>query len=264
MTNRTELAWSQLASQWDTSGAAWNKPVAARLVQLAGLKSGMKVLDAGCGSGAATIPAALAVTPGGRVTGIDNAAAMVVRARREAHHAGRTNTEFWCEDATSPSMKPGTLDAVISSMVVSYLSAPAMALHAWHELLRPDGVLAWSWGQAEDPAWIAAYDAVDAFLAPEQRWAAQRKRWTVKEAEALVPPGMKVTTVTESVTTWYQSMEHWWESQWTQAPAVAWSQIPEFVRGNARQAAFAVLAGLTGRDGSLERTRAVCYTVARR
>ena len=63
--HRSEVAWSALASGWDTSGAAWNRPVAARLVQLAGLRPGMSVLDVGCGVGAATFPAARAVRPGG-------------------------------------------------------------------------------------------------------------------------------------------------------------------------------------------------------
>jgi O-methyltransferase/aklanonic acid methyltransferase len=263
MTSRSEVAWSHLASAWDTSGAAWNKPVASRLVELAGLRPGMHVLDAGCGAGAATIPAALTVAPGGRVTGIDSAAAMIVRARREADHAGLTNTEFWCEDAASPSLRPCSLEAVISSMVVAYLPSPATALHAWRELLRPAGVLAWSWVQGQEKEWQAAYDAVDAFLAPEDQWSAQRRRWTVAEAESLLPPGMKVTTVTEPVTTRYESADHWWESQWTQAPAVAWGHIPSEFRGSARKAASDKLAGLASRDGSLERTRAVCYTIAR-
>lgn len=261
--SRPEVAWSALATRWDSSGAAWNQPVAERLVQLAGLVPGASVLDAGCGTGAATLPAARAVLPGGSVTGIDSAAAMVVRARQEAAKAGITNAVFACEDASDLPYPASSFNAVIASLVVSYLPRPARALHGWRYLLRPGGTLAFSWVQAEDPVWNAVFDAVDSFLSPDQHWARYPRRWAAGEAEQALPPDMKVSTATEPVTTRYASMDHWWASAWTQAPALAWSGIPRSARGDARQAAFAELAGFQAGDGSLERTRAVCYTVAR-
>jgi ubiquinone/menaquinone biosynthesis C-methylase UbiE len=260
---RPEVAWSALASSWDTSGAAWNQPVAERLVQLAGLRPGMSVLDVGCGAGAATVLAGRAVSPGGTVTGIDSAAAMVVRARREAARAGLKNAVFACEDASALPYPAASFDLVLASLVVSYLPGPATALHGWHYLLRPGGTLAFSWVSAEDPAWTGVFAAVDRFLPPERGWLSHPRRRTVTEPEGMLPPGLEVSTVTEPVTTWYSSMDHWWASSWTQAPALAWSHIPQLFRDQARQAAFAVLAGLTAADGSLQRTRAVSYTVAR-
>jgi ubiquinone/menaquinone biosynthesis C-methylase UbiE len=261
--SRPEIAWSRLANRWDTSGTAWNRPVAERLVQLTGLGPGMSVLDAGCGAGAATVPAARAVSPGGMVTGVDSAAAMIVRARREAAEAGVRNAIFACEDASALPYPASSFDAVISSLVVTYLPQPARALHGWHYLLRPGGTLAFSWVQAEDPAWNAVFEAVDEFVTPDRRWLRMVQRWGVADAENLLPPGLEVSTTTEPVTTCYTSMDHWWQSCWTQAPALAWSHIPPLAREEARRAAFAGLAGLTTRDGRLDRTRAVSYTIAR-
>jgi SAM-dependent methyltransferase len=257
-----ELAWSALARKWDSSGAQWNHPVAFRLIELAGLKEKMTVADMGCGTGAVTILAARIVYPA-RVMAIDSSATMIIQARQRAHYGGIDNVTCFCEDAEKPTLEPRSFDAVLASMVVSYLRSPAIALHAWRDLLRPGGVLAFSWVQSQDQEWQAAYDAVDAFLAPEDRWSAQRRRLTLPEAEGLLPPGMKITTTTEPVTTQYNSAEHWWTSQWTAAPAIAWSHIPAEVHATAKDAAFANLAGLKNRDGSLERTRAVAYTVAR-
>jgi len=84
LTARVAGAYTTLAPRWDTSGAAWNQPVAARLLDLTGLAPGMHVLDVGCGAGAVSIPAARAVAPGGRVIGIDLAAPMLTRARDAA------------------------------------------------------------------------------------------------------------------------------------------------------------------------------------
>lgn len=260
---RPEAAWGALARTWDTWGAGWNWPVAQRLVELASLRAGMTVLDAGCGTGAAALAAARAVWPGGWVTGVDSAAAMVVRARRAARDAGIGNAVFLCENAAALPYGQAAYDAVIASMVVAHLPDPAGVLRSWRSLLRAGGVLAFSWTAAEDPAWRPALEAVGQFLLADQQCCGRVMRWAVADAEAMVPAGMGVWTVTETVTTWYESAEHWWASDWAQEPALAWAQIPRSQRGQAKHAAFAMLAGLAAGDGSLQRTRTVCYTTGR-
>jgi ubiquinone/menaquinone biosynthesis C-methylase UbiE len=261
---RPEAAWGALAGTWDTTAATWSQPVADRLVTLAGLCPGMNVLDAGCGTGTASLAAARAVAPGGRVLGADWAAAMVLQARHKAAGAGIANIAFDCEDVTRLPYEPRMFDVVIASMVVPWLTGPQEALASWHSLLRPHGHLAFSWTGAEDPAWQPAFDVVDSFLPDGQRWSDCTSRWTVTEAEAFLPAAMTATTVIETHTSHYTSPGHWWLSAWTQAPAIAWSHIPPAQREQARQAAFAVLASIQAPDGSLERTRTVCYTTARR
>jgi hypothetical protein len=91
-----------------------------------------------------------------------------------------------------------------------------------------------------------------------------RKRWTEREAEHFLPPGVFdwVQTDVEPVTTHYRSIEHWWQSSWSQAPAIAWQNIPPELQTDASRASFGILSGIQARDGSLERTRAVGFTVA--
>jgi len=80
----------------------------------------------------------------------------------------------------------------------------------------------------------------------------------------LLPAGMTAATIIEPVTIRYTSLDHWWRSAWAQEPAIAWSHIPASQRDQARQAAFAVLAGLQGPGSWLEHTRTFCYTTAPR
>jgi ubiquinone/menaquinone biosynthesis C-methylase UbiE len=267
LTARVAGAYSTLAPRWDTSGAAWNQPVATRLLDLAGLAPGMRVLDVGCGAGAVSIPAARAVGPGGRVTGIDLAGPMLTRARQAALAEGLTNVVFLNVDASEPSFRAASFDAVVASFVVYLLADPGATLARWRDLLRPNGLLAFTWVIAEDSRLEPVYAAVDEFLPDGQEgWNAFRRRhgWTsVGHVESLLDGCRDVRTIVEPVTTRYASPEHWWESSWTQAPALAWSHIPDGRRDQARDAAFKALERLRGDDGSIARVRMVCYTLAR-
>lgn len=255
--------WDFLSSRWDTSGAEWNKPVAEHIIRLAGLKPGMVTADMGCGAGAVTLAAARVVSPAA-VTGVDSSAGMIERARKEAAEHGIGNVGFVCEDVTGPlRLEPGTFDAVLASMVLSYLESPATALRAWRGLLRPAGVMVVTWVLAEQPRWQAVYDTVDSFLDPPDRWSAMRKPWVTQTVQALFPPGMDVKTTVEPLVTRYQSPEQWWRSSMSQAPALAWRHIPPGLQASACEAAFEILKKFQAPDGSLERTRAVGYTLAR-
>jgi SAM-dependent methyltransferase len=269
LTGEVAGTYAALADKWDTSGAAWNQPVAARLVELARLASPMRVLDAGCGAGAATIAAARAVGPGGQVTGIDLAAPMLDRARREAVAAGLASAvSFERADAADPPFAPASLNAVLASMVVYLLPDPVAALARWRDLLRPGGVLAFSWVIAEDSAWAPVYAAVDAFLpGGREGWLAftRRRRWGSGSAAARrLPAGLgSVMMTAEPVVTRYESPRHWWASCWTQAPRLAWQHIAPGRREAARDAAFSLLEDLRQPDRTLARTRTVGYMTAR-
>lgn len=266
MTANVTAAYTALGPRWDTSGASWNQPVAARLVALASLAPPMQVLDAGCGAGAATVLAAAAVTPGGHVTGIDVSGTMIDRARQRAAAEGLDNITLHRADAMAPPFGPGSFDAIVASLVVYLLPGPAAAAARWRTLLVPGGVLAFSWVLAEDPAWEPVFDAVDAFVPRgKPTWAATWRRWkNTPDAEAILGRGYSmIATTAEPVTTRYTSAGHWWESSWTQAPAKAWQHIPPARRGDARAAAYAALAPLAGPGGTLTRVRTTCYTTAR-
>ncbi len=131
--------FSALAADYaDTS------PQARRLVALADLRPGERVLDAGCGPGTATVLAADRVGPAGRVLGVDLAEEMLVRARAAA--AGRDNVEIRAMDVTALDLPDGAVDAVVANSVVQF-SGPA-SLPEWRRVTRAGGRVACSlpWG----------------------------------------------------------------------------------------------------------------------
>jgi len=267
MTADITAAYTALAGTWDTAGAEWNQPVGNRLVELAGLAPHLRVLDIGCGAGAATIPAAHAVGPNGHVTAIDIAEPMLDRTERAAREAGLGNVAVQRADAAAPPFPAHSFDAVLASLVVYLLADPAAALERWRELIRPGGILAFSWVLDEDPLWDAVYAAVDSYLpAGRQGWDEFWRRPPCNSAasvDAMLGGYACVVTTPEPVTTRYSSPAHWWQSSWTQAPALIWQHILAGRRAAARDAAFSHLRPLIAPDGTLERTRTVCYTTAR-
>jgi ubiquinone/menaquinone biosynthesis C-methylase UbiE len=117
---------------------------AERLVAFARLQPGERVLDAGCGPGAATRPAADSVGSRGRVIGVDLADSMLDIAR--AAVGDLPNVEIARMDATELDFPDGQFDAVIANSVVQFV--PPRAIGEWKRVTRPGGRVVCSppWG----------------------------------------------------------------------------------------------------------------------
>jgi ubiquinone/menaquinone biosynthesis C-methylase UbiE len=124
---------------WDRYGAA----TVSRLP----LAPGHSVLDLCCGAGASAIPAARAVSPDGRVLGIDLAAPLLEVARARAACDGLANVEFRRCDATRTELPSGSYDAVICAFGVFFAADMAAFLAEMWRLVGPGGTLAvTTWG----------------------------------------------------------------------------------------------------------------------
>jgi SAM-dependent methyltransferase len=112
-----------------------------RLLRLAGIRPGMRVLDIGCGAGDMTMQIASIIGESGRVTGVDADAAVLAVARERAAGAGLSNVDF--RQARVPGVAlDGPVDAVTGRMILMHLEDPAAALGAMRRLLAPGGVMA--------------------------------------------------------------------------------------------------------------------------
>jgi SAM-dependent methyltransferase len=128
-----------LADDYDQSGVAFFGPIAERLTALLEVRPGEAALDVGCGRGAATLRLAGLVGPGGTVTAIDLAPAMVAHTRSAAQGAGLGHVTVREMDATRAGLPAGSYDVLASSLVLFFLPDPAAALRRWLRLLRPGG-----------------------------------------------------------------------------------------------------------------------------
>jgi ubiquinone/menaquinone biosynthesis C-methylase UbiE len=108
------------------------------IVDRAGIRAGMEVLDVACGTGNATIPAAKA---GARVTGLDFAPALLEIARERCADA-MVEIDFVEGDAQNLPFGDAGFDRVVS--VFGHMFAPDHRRTAdeMKRVLRPDGVIA--------------------------------------------------------------------------------------------------------------------------
>ena len=102
------------------------------------LRSGMRVLDAGCGPGSITLGLAQVVYPG-EVIGVDLQTAQVEDARELAAERGIGNVRFETADLYGLPFPDRAFDAVFSHGVVMHLREPLRAIAEMRRVLKQGG-----------------------------------------------------------------------------------------------------------------------------
>ncbi|SDT53811.1 Ubiquinone/menaquinone biosynthesis C-methylase UbiE [Mucilaginibacter mallensis] len=100
------------------------------------LKSGMRVLDVGCGTGAISKGIAERVGPNGHVTGIDNTEKFITSGKETYQHIKNLDLSYADIFQFEPEEK---FDLIVSARVLQWLNNPVDALKRFKELLKPGG-----------------------------------------------------------------------------------------------------------------------------
>ncbi len=134
--------WSAWLLGRELEDAAEQRKVIDRLLDLAELRPGQRLLDLGAGHGQVALAAAERMGAQGRITCVDAEVAALAEARRRAGARGLTNVDFVAADAVSLPLEDASVDAATAKSVLYTLEDRAGAMAELSRVLRPGGRLA--------------------------------------------------------------------------------------------------------------------------
>ncbi|MBI4002037.1 MAG: methyltransferase domain-containing protein [Nitrospira defluvii] len=137
--------WNRVAGGWEKWDRFFDEQMAFlnhRLVADARLRSGMRVLDLGSGTGYPALLGAQTVGPRGSVIVIDLAEQMLAVAGRKAAALGLPNVTFRAGDVTVLSFEANSFDAVTSRFCLMFLPEIPKAAAEIARALKPGGWVA--------------------------------------------------------------------------------------------------------------------------
>ena len=122
------------------------RPEAAALLGQIGLKPGQSAIDLGCGPAGILALLAAAVSPGGRVVGLDANPVHVAMARENAARRELAGVEVIEADARRTGLAAGSFDLVHARTLLVTIPEPAEVLTEMVRLARPGG-----WVASQEP-----------------------------------------------------------------------------------------------------------------
>ena len=153
---------------YDETESRLTAPVSERMLDLAGLGPGMRVLDLASGRGEPALRAARRVGPHGLVVAVEREAALLGLAREKAARDGLLNLEFRTASAESVSdIPPAQFHAATIRWGLMYMESPLAALATAHRALLPTGTLVVAvWAEPER---VPYYTLPRRLLEPDRR-----------------------------------------------------------------------------------------------
>lgn len=139
----TRQQWQAAAEawhRWAPTLAAWLGTSTETMLDMAGIRSGSRVLDVAAGAGEQTIVAARRVGPDGYVLATDISDNILKFAAAEAREAGLSNVQTRVMDGEDlDELDADSFDAVISRVGLIYFPDQQKALTGMLRVLKPDG-----------------------------------------------------------------------------------------------------------------------------
>jgi O-methyltransferase / aklanonic acid methyltransferase len=226
------------ARDYDRVGTPIFGRLGRRLVELAGVHAGDRVLDVATGRGAVLFAAAERAGERGRVMGVDLAEEMVALTSADIHARRITNAEVRVADAERLSQfRDGEFDCVTCAFAIFFLPAPESALREFCRVLRSGGTVALSsWARANDHGWyrelrrefgVSVNLETRAFDTPDELGAAL-------SASGFTDVGVS----TERALLRFNGPEEWWQWLLTGGGRATVEALDREARARFQQAAF--------------------------
>lgn len=138
----TRQQWEDAAPAWHRWGPTlerWLGPATDRMLELAGVRAGSRVLDVAAGAGGQSIAAARRSGPSGAVVATDISPRILEFASVAATEAGQTITTVEADGEHLDQFPDGSFDAVISRLGLIYLPDQPGAVRGVRRVLHEGG-----------------------------------------------------------------------------------------------------------------------------
>jgi ubiquinone/menaquinone biosynthesis C-methylase UbiE len=155
--------WDKAADSYEGYWQQQLAPAQDRLLALAALQPGERVIDVAAGTGLVTFRAAALVGPSGSVLATDISERMVARLAEEAVHREAANVTARRTDAEVLDVPEGSFDAALCALGLMYVPDAVAAMGAMRRALRPGGrAVVAVWGARSRCGWAEIFPIVDA------------------------------------------------------------------------------------------------------
>jgi SAM-dependent methyltransferase len=202
------MSFAVTANAYDRFMGRFSSRLAPQLVDYAGVRSGQRVIDIGCGPGALTSELIDRVGPT-HVAAIDPSESFVAAVRQRF-----PGVDVRLAAAEQLPFTDKAFDAALSQLVVHFMSDPVAGLKEMARVVRDDGVIAacvWDHAGGQSPVsvfWQAAHE-LDPDATDQSRLAGARAGHL---AELFMKAGLRHVEATALLATvTHASFEEWWE-----------------------------------------------------
>ena len=160
---------------WDKASgyyeSYWQKqlyPAQQKLLELASIKKGDRIIDIACGTGLVSFPAAELAGEEGSVMANDISDKMVAIGNDIAKERNITNISFQRMDAEELTVEDNSFDIALCALGLMYFPDPLKAIREMNRVLINGGhAVAAVWGQRKNCGWAEVFEIVDRRVASE-------------------------------------------------------------------------------------------------
>jgi ubiquinone/menaquinone biosynthesis C-methylase UbiE len=227
---------------------------AQRIVELADVRSGSRVLDVATGTGEILFGAAERVGEEGSLLGIDLSEPMLARAADHVRRTGLPNVELQLMDACRLDLPSESFDRVFCGFALGSFDDQPRALTEQRRVIRPGGRLgmveAGTWFFQHDPRWSWQADLFERFGVAVGDYEPDSER--TRLVRALSDAGFAdVVAREEACPLDFSGEEEWWAWMWSHGSRRLLEAVGEDRRPALKRALMAGLAARQGTDGGL-------------
>ncbi|MGC4111614.1 MAG: class I SAM-dependent methyltransferase [Nocardioides sp.] len=266
-TAKVARVFDEIAEDYDQSGVRFFGPIAQGLVEQLAPVPGEAVLDVGCGRGAATFAAADRVGPAGSVLAVDIAPQMVELTRRRARELRLPQVHAKTISADDLGVVDGSIDVLVSSLVLFFAPDPLATLGVWMRALAPGGRI----GLATFGDAGAAWKRIDDLFRPFLPAALLDARTTGAEGPFATDQGVEnllfaagaqeVRTVVRPLRVLFDDAAQWRRFSMSTGQRAFWRFIPEGQHDELMAKASATLQDARDSEGHIALTQDIRYTL---